>query len=106
MLNFTPAATLIDSNNDSMKLKIKVIPCSSKDCIAGYLEDTLRVKVKAQPEKGKANKAVIKVLAKSLELPRGSIQVTSGITSSRKIIDILCNNDDVINKKLDDIRNN
>jgi len=89
-----------------MKLKIKVIPSSSKDCIAGWLEDTLKIKVKALAEKGKANKAVIKVLEKSLNLAKGSIDISNGTTSSRKIIDIKCNNEDVINKKLADICNN
>ncbi len=89
-----------------MKLKIKVIPSSSKDCVAGWLKDTLKVKVKAPPEKGKANKAIIKVLEKSLELPKGSIHITSGTTSSRKIIEIKCDNDAVINKKLENIYNN
>ena len=84
-----------------MKLCIKVIPSSSKDCIAGWLEDTLRVKVKAPPEKGKANKAVIKVLEKSLELPKGSIHITSGTTSSRKIIEITNINEDIIREQLD-----
>jgi uncharacterized protein (TIGR00251 family) len=51
-----------------VKLYIKVIPSSSKDCIAGWLEDTLKVKVTAPADKGKANKAIIKVLEKSLEL--------------------------------------
>ena len=49
-----------------MKLNIKVIPSSSKDCIAGWLDDTLKVKVKAPAEKGKDNKAVIKILEKIL----------------------------------------
>lgn len=71
-----------------MKLSIKVIPSSSKDCIAGWLEDTLKVKVKAPPEKGKANKAVIKVLEKHLDLPKGSITINSGQTSCNKIIEI------------------
>ncbi len=82
-----------------MKLNIKAIPSSSKDCIAGWLEDTLKIKVKAPPEKGKANKAIIKVLEKSLELPKGSIDITSGATSSRKVIEINGSDDD-INKKL------
>jgi len=89
-----------------MKLKIKVVPCSSKDCISGWLKDTLRVKVKAPPEKGKANKAVINVLAKSLGLAKGSIHITSGATSSRKVIEIKCDNETVINEKLEDIINN
>ena len=88
-----------------MKLNIKVIPSSSKDCIAGWLEDTLKVKVKAPPEKGKANKAIIKVLEKTLNLPKGSINITSGATSSRKIIGITCDDNDRINKKLEHICN-
>ena len=86
-----------------MKLNIKVIPSSSKDCIAGWLEDTLKVKVKAPPEKGKANKAIIKVLEKTLDLAKGSINITSGATSSRKVIEITSDNDDVIIKKLEHI---
>ena len=85
-----------------MKLKIKVIPSSSKDCIAGWLQDTLKVKVKAPPEKGKANKAVIKLLEKSLALPKGSVNITSGSTSCHKIIEIDSNDEALINKKLDD----
>lgn len=84
-----------------MKLQIKVIPSSSKDCIAGWLEDTLKVKVKAPPEKGRANKAIIKVLEKKLDLPKGSINITSGNTSRKKVIEIRCYNDAVINKKLE-----
>lgn len=89
-----------------MKLHIKVIPSSSRDCIAGWLEDTLKVKVKAPAEKGKANKAIIKVLEKTLDLPRGSIHITSGTTSSRKVIEIKCGHETVINKRLEDLYNN
>ena len=84
-----------------MKLQIKVIPSSSKDYIAGWLGEALKVKVKAPPEKGKANKAIIKVLEKKLDLPKGSINITGGSTSSKKVIEIKCCNDTVINKKLE-----
>ena len=83
-----------------MKLQIKVIPSSSKDCIAGWLEDTLKVKVKAPQEKGRANKAVIKTLEKVLELPKGSITISSGTSSTRKIIELDGVDEDSINKKL------
>ena len=81
-----------------MKLKIKVIPSSSKDCIAGWLENTLKVKVKAPPEKGKANKAVIKVLEKHLDLAKGSVTISSGETSGTKIIEINNCDGDIIEK--------
>jgi uncharacterized protein (TIGR00251 family) len=86
-----------------MKLQIKVIPSSSKDCIAGWLEDTLRIKVQAPPEKGKANKAVIKTLERTLGLAKGSINITSGTTSTSKIIEISGIDDSLIGKKLADI---
>lgn len=88
-----------------MKLQVKVIPSSSQDGIAGWLEDTLKVKVKAPPEKGKANKAVIKLLEKTLDLGKGSIEISSGTTSTRKTIEIACDNEHIITKKLDDICN-
>lgn len=86
-----------------MKLQIKVIPSSSKDSIAGWLQDTLKVKVKAPAEKDKANKAVVKTLEKMLDLGRGSVVIKSGTTSSRKIVEINCDDDYIIKKKLDDI---
>ena len=83
-----------------MKLQIKVIPSSSRDCVAGWLEDTLKIKVKAPPEKGRANKAVIKVLEKSLKLAKGSITIDSGFTSSKKIVEISNCDEDIINRQL------
>ena len=86
-----------------MKLRIKVIPSSSKDSIAGWLEYSLKIKVKAPPEKGKANKAVIKVLGKSLSLPKGSVNIESGLTSCKKIIEINAVDDNIITNKLEQI---
>lgn len=85
---------------NSVKLQIKVIPSSSKDCIAGWLDGTLKIKVKAPPEKGKANTAVIKLLETTLGLDKGSVTIESGQTSSRKTLEITCNNEDSVNKQL------
>ena len=83
-----------------MKLHIKVIPSSSKDCIAGWLENTLKIKVKAPPEKGKANKAFIKVLEKSLGLKKGSVIIASGSASCKKTVEITNINEDIIKEQL------
>jgi uncharacterized protein (TIGR00251 family) len=89
-----------------MKLQIKVIPSSSKDCIVGWLKDTLKIKIKAPADKGKANKAVISLLEKTLSLPKGSVKIDRGLTSCLKIININVANDSIINKKLAQILNN
>ena len=83
-----------------MNLQIKVIPSSSKDCIAGWLNDILKIKVKAPADKGKANKAVISLLEKTLALPRGSVNIRSGLTSCLKIININVDNDNDIKERL------
>jgi len=83
-----------------VKLQIKVIPASSKDCLAGWLDDTLKIKVMAPADKGKANAAVIRIIEKSLGLARGSVQIESGLTASRKTLDIRCDNEQLIEDKL------
>ena len=71
------------------KLPIKVVPGSSRNGIAGWLGDTLRVRVTAPPERGKANAAVESLLCEVLGLPGGSVRVVSGSTSPRKIVEIV-----------------
>jgi len=44
------------------------------------------VRVTAPPEGGKANDAVVKVLAKSLGLPKSAIEVTRGHSSRHKLL--------------------
>ena len=69
-------------------LTIKVIPNSSRNEIVGWIGDVLKIKVSVQPEKGKANIAVIKVLAEALSIREEFITILSGATSQRKIIAI------------------
>ena len=46
------------------------------------------VEVTARPEKGKANEAVLKALAKYLTIPVSRLRILSGATSHNKIVDI------------------
>jgi len=71
-----------------MKLPLKVIPGSSRDCIAGWLDDTLKVRVKAPAEHGKANTAVEKIVANALGVSNKNALIIKGKTSARKIIEI------------------
>ena len=72
--------------SDAASLKIRVQPKASKNEILGFRGDTLRVRVTAPPEGGKANKALIGMLAKSWRLPKTSISVQSGAGSRRKTL--------------------
>jgi uncharacterized protein (TIGR00251 family) len=70
------------------KLKVKVAPGASGDKVVGWLGDALKVRVSAPPEKGRANAAVIALLAKILKTPERNISVCSGQTSKNKVLKI------------------
>ena len=70
------------------RLSLKVVPGSSRDEIVGWLGDSLKVKVKAPPEKGRANEAVITLLADRVGIDASSIVVVSGHGSPAKVVAI------------------
>ena len=72
---------------------LRVTPNASRDAIEGAEtrddgQVRLRVRVTAQPEKGKANKAVTALLAKALRRPKSSITVIAGETARDKTVRI------------------
>jgi len=65
-------------------LPVRAHPGARRNEIRGEQEGMLKVSVTQAPEKGKANKALIGVLAKGLGLRKSQIELVSGETSSRK----------------------
>ncbi len=73
----------------SATFRVKVTPKSSRTQITGSLPDgTLKIKVAAAPEKGKANKELCAFLADQLRVPKTSVTVTAGHTSALKRITV------------------
>lgn len=58
------------------------------DAVVGQLADQLKIKVTSPPEGGKANKSVIRLLAKWLDISPRQIIIKSGHQSQRKIVEI------------------
>jgi len=73
---------------ERVTLKVKVVPGASRSGLCGWLGDSLKVRVSAPPEKGKANAAVIKLLAKELQVPASAFSISSGKASQQKTIEI------------------
>ena len=72
------------------KIKIRVLPRSSKNEVVGEMADgTLKVKLTAPPIDGKANDALIKLLAKHFNVAKSKIKIAAGATSKNKTIEIL-----------------
>jgi len=71
-----------------LRLQVKVVPGASRDGIAGWLGDSLKVRVKAPAERGKANAAVVRLLAETLEIPADRLRIVAGGSSPRKVVEI------------------
>lgn len=68
----------------ALEFALRVIPGAGSSVIVGAHGGALKVRVSAAPEKGKANKAVINLLEKSLGIKRGAASIVSGETSKDK----------------------
>ena len=71
-----------------MRIQLKVVPGACRNEISGWLGDTLKLRVCSPAEAGKANAAVIRLLLTLLAVPRTSLRIVSGTSSSRKILEI------------------
>jgi uncharacterized protein (TIGR00251 family) len=70
-----------------MRISVKVIPKSSRTEIVEIQADgTVRIKVAAVPEKGKANAELCAFLAREFGVGRSKVEVVAGHTSARKIV--------------------
>jgi len=69
---------------DGIVVSVKVQPNASRDRVVGEHADQLKIAVTVAPEKGKANKAVVKVLSRLLGVKVSDIEIFSGETSRDK----------------------
>lgn len=73
-----------------LRLDIKVVPKSAKTEFAGTMDDgTLKIRLAAVPERGKANAELCAFLAHAFGVPQRNVTIVSGETSPRKRIDVV-----------------
>ena len=84
----------------TIKLPIKVVPGSSRNGIAGWLGDRLKVRVTAPAERGKANRAVEATIAAALYVSKERVRVVTGQTSPRKTVEIIGLSEDEVYQRL------
>ncbi len=78
----------LKETEQGVEIRVKVVPGSSKTQIAGTLDDMLKIKIASPPEKGKANKALVAFMAKTLSVKKNDIEIVSGKTNPVKILRI------------------
>ncbi|HPG03906.1 MAG: DUF167 domain-containing protein [Methylobacteriaceae bacterium] len=78
---------------DGLSLVVRLTPKGGRDAIDGLetMSDgkaVLKARVRAVPEDGKANAALVELLAKALRVPRSAVSVATGQTSRVKMLEI------------------
>lgn len=71
---------------DGVSLAIKLQPRASANEIGEPLGDELRIKVTAPPVDAAANEALVRLLAETLDCPRGRVELIRGHTSRHKVV--------------------
>jgi len=76
----------LEGKSDCVLLPLLVTPGASRARILGEHDGRLKVAVTAAPERGKANQAVVRLLAKELGVKRSQVAIVSGETSRLKTV--------------------
>jgi uncharacterized protein (TIGR00251 family) len=88
------------SDQTKTVIRVKLLPKSSRNQVVGREGDLFKVKVVAPPIEGKANKALVALLAGKLRVPKGAIEIISGKSSRLKSIRIDGLSEEEINRSL------
>jgi uncharacterized protein len=88
----SPGSDWLTSRQDGVRLSVKVRPRAARAAIQGVEVEGERahlvVKVAAPPEGGKANAAMIRLLAKCCGVAAGALSLVSGAAGRRKVVDV------------------
>ena len=77
----------------ALKFRVRLTPKGGRDQIEGWWTDSagqaaLKARVAAPPEDGKANTALVALLARALDVRKSDVRIASGAASRLKMIEI------------------
>ncbi|NUT56700.1 MAG: DUF167 domain-containing protein [Thermoleophilia bacterium] len=82
------------------RVRLRVAPGAAKPGVVGRHGDAWKLRVAAPPEHGRANDAVVALLAETLDVPRTSVTLVSGASSRNKIVELAGIAPDEIERRL------
>jgi len=91
---------IFQQDKDGVIIRVKVVPRSSKNGIAGALNDVIKVNLTAPPVDGAANEALQETLARLCGLRKSDVVIICGQTSRHKRVRLVGANLDNVKKSL------
>lgn len=100
LLSANPPGLVLCPTGDGIALTVRLTPKSSRDAVKGLEEGpdgpVLGVRVRAVPEKGKANTALTKLIATWIGVPRSSVTLIAGSKSRYKRLQVAGDPDELV----------
>src|SRR6184192_2165083 len=73
---------------ETTRLRLRVSPGARRSAVVGRQGDAWKVRIAEAPERGRANEAVLRLLAETLTLPRTALTLVSGHGTREKIVEL------------------
>jgi len=81
---------VLTETQNAWRFKARLQPRSSRNAVVGLHGDALKIKIKAPPVEGAANRMCIRHLAECLDVPRSAVEIVSGRSSRIKTVQVRC----------------
>ena len=92
---------MAETTEKSASIKVRVSPKSCQGSIVGWMEDgTLKVKLLAAPEGGRANIELLRILGQQLKIPVSNLSIVRGSSSTDKILKVVGLGEDEVKRRL------
>ena len=70
------------------RLSVTVSPGAARSELVGRHGDGWKARVAAPPERGRANQALVELLAEALGVPRSEVRVVAGLSAKAKVVEV------------------
>lgn len=90
----------ISDANGTVRVRLLVQPRASRTEVVGEHGDAIKLRVAAPPVEGEANREVVRFLSKLLGIPAGSVELLSGESGRRKVVELRGVTVDFVRSKL------
>lgn len=90
----------ISQRGDAVRITIHVQPRASRTELAGEHGDAIKLRVAAPPVEGEANREVCRFLARLLSVAPSAVEVVSGESARRKVVEIQGSTAEAVRLKL------